>query len=52
MQQPDYAISSLPLVSYPGFLTPVFVLTRGEGLVQLVMCSDVHGRWVDMRDCM
>jgi len=38
------------LVSYPGLLTPVFVACStnvGEGLIKLIMCSDVPGCWVE-----
>ena len=41
--------------SYPGLPTPAFLTcttnTR-EGLVKVIMCSDVHGCWVDVwRNC-
>ena len=36
--------------SFPGLLTPVFVacITNVGGLVKLVTCGDVKGRWVDV----
>jgi len=37
--------------SYPGLLTPEFVtcnFNTGEGLVKLVLCSDVPRHWVEM----
>jgi len=44
-------VLSLALASYPGLPTPAFVACStnvGEGLVKLIMCSDVPGRWVDV----
>ena len=40
------------LASYPGLLTPTLVACStnvGEGLVNLITCSDVPGHWVDVR---
>ena len=40
------------IASFPGLLMPVFVTcstNAGEGLVKLVMCSDIGGRYVDVR---
>ena len=38
--------------SYPGLLTPVFVAgitnAGGEGLVKLIVCNDIPGRWLDV----
>ena len=39
------------IVSHPGLLIPAIVAcstNTGEGLVTLAMCSDVHGRWMDV----
>ena len=44
--------SASVLASFPGLLTPAFVAcstNAWEGLVKLVMCNDVGGRYVDVR---
>jgi len=43
--------SGINLASYPSLLTPAFVacsINTEEGLVKLIICNDVPGRWVDM----
>ena len=39
------------IVTYPGLLTQTFVVcstNAGKGLVKLITCNDVIGRWVDV----
>jgi len=46
-----YRTLCVTVATYPGLLTPLFVAcstNAGEGLVRLIMCSDIPGRWVDV----